>query len=120
MKTLYKRILVATGLGMILGVICVIGQAQRGPVDPLPNTVIYLLGAWYNRVLIGIMIGLAGDITIYKTSTHWMNSAIRGAIIGLLLSTAFGLLSQSLELLYFFAGILWGIIIDVVTTRFVK
>ena len=111
------RIGLATGLGIILGIFCIIGQSTRMPEPPLPNATIYLLGAWYNRVIMGILIGSADDWQFLKTKSQWLlNAVIRGAILGALVSVSFGLLHQRLELVYFFAGIVWGILNDVLTT----
>ena len=46
-NSMLKRVLISTILGMILGIFCIIGQAQRGPSNPLPNATIYLISAWY-------------------------------------------------------------------------
>ncbi|TFH29726.1 MAG: hypothetical protein E4G98_03335 [Promethearchaeota archaeon] len=111
------RIGIATGFGMLMGVLCVLGQSQRMPANPLPNATIYLLGAWYNRVLMGILIGCADDWQfVKKKSRPILNAIIRGALLGTLVSISFGLLQQSLEIIYFLAGIVWGILIDTLTT----
>ena len=115
MNKLYKRLLISTGVGMVLGVFCIIGQSQRMPSDPLPSETIYLFHAWYNRLMMGVLIGLAGQWEIMKSNSI-VNAIIRGAILGTLVSASFGLLGQSLALTYFFAGIVYGIIIDGLST----
>ncbi len=119
MKEIYKRLLIAIGLGMILGIFCIIGQAQRLPDIPLPNRTIYLLHAWYNRVIMGITIGFAGHWNLI-TSKPLLNAGIRGAIIGVFISASFGLMGQSLEIMYYFAGIFWGVLIDLGTTLILR
>ncbi|MHA1518863.1 MAG: hypothetical protein ACTSRK_01645 [Promethearchaeota archaeon] len=113
------RLGIATGLGMVLGLICVLGQSLRMPDNPLPNATIYLLAAWYNRVIMGILIGCADDWQILKPNTQSkaiINAIIRGALIGTLVSVSFGLLQQRIEIVYFLAGIVWGILNDTLTT----
>ncbi len=111
------RLGIATGLGMILGLICILGQNLRMPANPLPNATIYLLGAWYNRVIMGILIGCADDWQfLKKKSLPILNAVIRGAVLGTLVSISFGLLQQRIEIVYFLAGILWGILNDTLTT----
>ena len=115
------RIGISTGLGMILGIFCIIGQYSRMPVNPLPNATIYLLGAWYNRVIMGILIGCADDWQFLKNASKpLLNSVIRGAVLGALVSVSFGLLHQRLEIMYFFAGIVWGTLNDTLTTKILQ
>lgn len=116
-KSKIVRLLIATGLGIILGIFCIIGQSQRMPGEPLPNATIYLISAWYNRVIMGILIGSAEDWTILKQNGKTLvNAVLRGGIIGAIVSASFGLFQQEMALIYFFAGIVWGIINDTLTT----
>ncbi len=119
MKYQTKRILIATVTGGILGIFCILGQSQRMPENPLPNATIYLIGAWYNRVIMGILIGFVGKWHPINKSTN-LNTVLRGVILGILVSISFGLLQQRLELIYFFAGIVWGILNDLITTFVMK
>jgi hypothetical protein len=115
------RIGIATGLGIILGIFCILGQSSRMPANPLPNATIYLLGAWYNRVIMGILIGCADDWQFLKNNSRpLLNAVIRGAVLGALVSVSFGLLHQRLEIIYFLAGIVWGILNDTLTTRILQ
>ncbi len=110
-----KRLLVGTGLGMLLGIFCILGVSQRIPTYVF-NEVSYLAAAWYNRVIMGIIIGLAGELELIKNSKT-MNSIVRGAIIGAIVSFEFGIFGQTMELLYVFAGIMFGVINDLLTTK---
>ena len=85
-----KRVLFATLIGMVLGVLCILGQAQRGPENPLPNATIYLLHAWYNRVLMGMMIGFAGDWILVKQKPlmNAVNSASSVPLLSLFICTS--------------------------------
>ncbi|WP_371805314.1 hypothetical protein [Candidatus Lokiarchaeum ossiferum] len=115
MKNQLKRVLIATGMGAILGIFCIIGQSQRMPLNPMPNATIYLLAAWYNRVIMGMLIGFAGEWVLLKNKPR-LNSVVRGAILGTVVSISFGLLQQRIEIMYFFAGIVWGLLNDLITT----
>lgn len=112
-----KRLWISIGMGAILGIFCIIGVSQRVPSN-IENVPMYLAAAWYNRVIMGMIIGLSGDLTIGQLK-GLPNQILRGAIVGLIVSFAFGLFSQTPEYLYIGAGIIFGIINDVVTSRIV-
>ena len=120
MKKLYLRLLISTGLGALFGVFCIIGVSQRSGWGPLPNDAVYLTGAWYNRLIMGIMIGLAGEIHFFSEKNYIWESIIRGVVIGTLISISFAFLQQYVTWTYFFAGIAYGLIIDPVSTFLVK
>jgi hypothetical protein len=115
----YKRFFIGIGMGAILGIFCIIGVSQRIP-SYVFNETAYLAAAWYNRVVMGMIIGLAGDLEIIKNGSKTTNSIIRGAIFGALVSIGFGLLGQTVEITFFMAGIVFGIINDFVITKFSK
>jgi hypothetical protein len=106
-------------MGAILGIFCIIGVSQRIPPS-IENDAMYLAAAWYNRVIMGIIIGLAGEILILPKQSPLLNAIIRGAIIGAIVSVSFGILSQTPEYTFFGAGIMFGIINDIVTTKVAK
>jgi hypothetical protein len=110
-----KRLWTGIGMGAILGIFCIIGVSQRMPPN-IENVPMYLAAAWYNRVIMGIIIGLSGELSIGKLK-GLPNQILRGAIIGLVVSFAFGLFSQTPEYLYIGAGVVFGIINDVVTSK---
>ena len=66
MNNYLKRALIATGIAAVLGIFCVIGQAQRTPSSVLPNPTVYLFSAWFHRVLMGIAIGLGSYLIAYQ------------------------------------------------------
>jgi len=111
-----KRIALATIFGAILGIFCILGAGGR--VGGWVGNEILLIGLWYNRVIMGVLIGFAGDLKLIKNGKNakWVNSVLRGAIFGLLVALQFYLSSVLLDLLSFFAGIIYGIIIDVLCT----
>ena len=120
MKKIYFRTLISVTLGMILGVICILGVRTRMPANPEPSATIYLIGAWYNRFIMGIVIGLAGEFHIFQNKYRIYESIIRGLLIGAIISVSFAFLQQAITVTYFIAGIAYGIIIDVLTTVIVE
>ena len=111
-----KRVVLATIFGAILGIFCILGAGGR--VGGWTGNEILLIGLWYNRVIMGILIGFAGDLQLIKNGKNakWLNATLRGVILGLLVSLQFYLSTSLLDLPTFLAGIMYGIIIDVVST----
>ena len=107
-----KRRMIATVItGSILGVFCIIGARLRfeGQLDN-----VYLFSFWFNRVIIGLVIGLASKcFTLPK-------ALFRGAILGAFVSFAFYSSTGFLDPVGFIAGIVYGIIIEFVAFKFVK
>ncbi len=98
MKKIYLRTLISAGLGAILGIICIIGVNQRLPPDPSPSAAIYLLGAWYNRLIMGIIIGLAGEFHFLSEKNQIWEALIRGLLIGAIVSVSFAFLQQMMTI----------------------
>ncbi len=115
-----KRIGLATLIGAVLGIFCILGAGGR--VGGWKGNEILLIGLWYNRVIMGLLIGFAGDLQLIKksNSSKWLSSIIRGAILGLLVSLQFYLSTNLLDLLSFLAGILYGIVIDFLCTLIIQ
>ncbi len=111
-----KRIILGTIFGAILGIFCILGAGGR--VGGWTGNEVLLIGLWYNRVIMGVIIGFAGDLQLIKNGKNakWLNATLRGAILGLLISLQFYLSTSLLDLLSFLAGIMYGIIIDVIST----
>lgn len=111
-----KRLGIATITGAILGILCIIGVGLR--VGYTGNE-LYLLGMWYNRVVMGILIGFAGDLELVKSSEKkWINTLIRGFLLGLMTTSAIFLSTAFRDIPAWFAGMVYGVIIDLVATRF--
>ncbi len=108
-----KRIATALLTGAILGIFCIIGVGTRIGFE---NS-IFLAAMWYNRIVMGLLIGLSGNIQITKGSS---NVFIRGALMGLFVSSAIFLSTEFRDVPSFFAGIVYGIIIDFVATKYEK
>ena len=107
-----KRIIIAIITGSILGIFCIIGVSQR--VD-FPGNELFFFALWYNRFLMGLVIGIASDLKIIKTK--W-NVLLRGGVLGLLVTSAFFLSTGFRDIPSFFAGIVYGLIIDYIATKF--
>ena len=118
--TNFKRIGLATLIGAILGIFCILGASGR--VGGWLGNEILLIGLWYNRVIMGLLIGFAGNLQLLKKDNRskWLNVIIRGAILGALVALQFYLSTSFLDLLSFLAGIIYGVVIDLVTTALVK
>lgn len=116
-----KRLGIAILTGALLGILCIIGVGVRIPGGYLAN-IIFLIGMWYNRVIMGLVIGLADEIVIIKgeNSRMWANAILRGLLFGVLISTAIFLSTEFRDLPSFFAGIAYGIIIDLVATALTR
>lgn len=98
---MHKRVLVGIISGAILGVVCIIGASLRSS-EPLGT--IYLLAFWYNRVLIGLVVGLISKNTLKLRVAH-------GAFFGTLVSFAFYSATSFADVVGFIAGIIYGVII---------
>jgi hypothetical protein len=64
----------------------------------------------------GLVIGLASDFRIIDNKKY--NHLARGAFMGLVISTAFFLSTGFRDFLSYPAGILYGLIIDYVATKY--
>ena len=103
------RLIVSIICGMILGVICIIGGSQRA--GGFSGNEIYLIAMWYNRVIIGLVIGFADRWLIINNPA---NRYIRGGLLGFLVSGAFFLSTNFKDPTAFIAGIVYGLIIEFV------
>jgi len=98
-----RRMLICIITGALLGVVCIIGAQLR---SGFANEAYYLFAFWFNRLLMGIVIGLAWN----KLNT--MQAIARGAILALLVSFAFYSSTGFKDVIGFIAGIVYGIIIE--------
>ena len=97
-----KRLLHGLLWGVILGVVCVLGAVLRIE-EPLGFD--YVFAYWYNRVLMGLVIGLFPVWGLKK-------SIIRGAVIGLLVSFAFFSATSYQDWIGFLFGAIYGMIVE--------
>lgn len=109
-----KRIIVAVLLGAILGIACIIGVGVRLGFE---GNELFILATWVNRVVLGLVVGLA---PYYKIQNNPRNILLRGALLGVIISGSFFLATDFKDVTGFFAGIVYGVIIDYVATKFEK
>ena len=93
---------------ILLGFLCVLVFIFR---EGFSNNQYYILALWYNRILMGVVIGLAAQRTGIKV-------LFRGALLGLLVSLAFFLSTELYDIYTFVAGIVIGIIIDGMASQY--
>jgi hypothetical protein len=104
------RILVATLMGVVMGVICA-SVASAGHL--LTLTTVTLVWILLNRTIMGFVIGISG------LKLHWAwNGIILGVIVGLIFSYYFYMDEHSLKmaLLTPIGNALYGFLIELVTT----
>ncbi len=111
-----KRIAIATVIGLLTGLFCAYGTIWIAPSKPaLVVTTGLLAMVVYNRVLLGLFVGLGDDIPLHPV--------LRGALIGVIVSLAMALMNMidvgiSDGAAFIGFGIVYGIIADVVATKF--
>lgn len=116
MNLLQKRFRVSISLGAILGVFCIIGVGYR---RGFAGNEWYLFGMWYNRVLMGVLIGFADSWTLVSENENQLkNAVIRGLILGTFVTSAIFFSTSFKDIPSWGAGIIYGIIIDVGATHF--
>jgi len=107
-----KRLQISLLAGAVLGIFCIIGMGLR---LGFANNELFLLAAWYNRVIMGLVIGLVGGISIIKGKS---NPLARGLGFGLMISLAFHLSTGLRDPIGFGAGIVYGPIIDYIASKY--
>ena len=111
-----KRVLIASVIGLLCGLFCAYGTVTMENPGFLITTGL-LASIVYNRVLIGLFVGLGDNIKLHPI----LRGGLIGAIItmGLSIFSIFdGQIMGGLTLLGF--GVVYGIIADVVATRVSK
>jgi hypothetical protein len=103
-----RRMVVSVITGALLGIICIIGAQLR---SGFANEAYYLFAFWFNRLLMGIVIGLAWG------RLNTLQAIGRGAFLGLLVSFAFYSSTGFKDIIGFIAGIVYGIIIEYAALR---
>lgn len=107
-----KRLKISLTTATLLGIICIIGIGTR---KGFQQNQLLLIATWYNRILIGLIIGLAAEIKITKTK---YNKIIRGLTIGLIVTLALSLSTAFFDKPSFIAGIIYGGITDYLSTKY--
>jgi hypothetical protein len=98
-----KRMIYGIALGGILGIVCILGASFRMPGE---LSSVYLLSFWFNRVLMGLVIGL------FPRPRQLHVGLVRGLVLGALVSFAFYSATEFLDLMGFMAGLVYGCIIE--------
>jgi hypothetical protein len=107
-----KRLAIGLLTGAILGVFCIVGVGLRVGFEGNRG---FLFAMWYNRVVMGLVIGLAGGLKLVDSE---QNVLVRGFFLGLVVTTAITLSTEFRDWPSFFAGLAYGVIIDWVATRY--
>ncbi len=114
-----KKLFTAILLGSILGIVCVIGARTRIFTSSFSGNLSLLLFAlWYNRFIMGLVIGVSSDHFIFTQDRiyYWFNVCFRGMLLGTFISLAFYFTTAFLDTPTFIAGIAYGILIDMGST----
>ncbi len=90
-----KRLVIATILGILCGLFCMYGAMTKFP------------GEFDTLALIGIVIGTSDNIDLHP--------ALRGAVIGVVVSMAMAIFDAAWIVLGF--GLVYGVLIDVVVSK---
>lgn len=109
-----RRIAIAVATGAALGVLCIIGVGSR---IGFTGNESYLIGMWYNRIVMGLLIGFANQLIIIDND-EMKNAAARGLLLGFFVTTAIQLSTSFRDIPSYFAGFVYGIIIDVIATKY--
>lgn len=112
----WKRVGAGTAFGALMGVICILGVSQRLPDPVYPSATVYLVGAWYNRVVMGVLIGFAGELKVVEAPDAPLNALLRGVVLGAIVSASFAFFGQVVTVTYFLAGLMFGGANDLLTT----
>ncbi|MFW5788004.1 MAG: hypothetical protein ACOCV3_07020, partial [Halanaerobiales bacterium] len=99
-----KRMKTSILTGVLFGLLCVLGFIFR---KGFSDNSLFVLALFYNRVLMGIVIGMAAERKGVKV-------LLRGALLGLIVSLAFYLSTSFRDPITFFSGIVIGLITDAV------
>ena len=124
-----KRKLICVSLGLFFGFLCAFLASTGNPTlkaDPNFWGSALMWSIVFNRVLIGFVILLAGVITVHPVFKFRFYPWLRGALIGALVSLDISIASLisdapdkwSIFWITIVAGVIWGLIIDVVATKF--
>lgn len=103
-----RRLVESIIMGAILGVVCIVGANIRYEVK-LDNW--YLFSFWFNRVLIGVVIGLLA------TQKNTFKVVVRGLLVGLFVSFAFYSSTNFFDPIGFIAGGVYGIAIELAVKK---
>ena len=107
-----KRLAIGILMGAFLGIFCIFGVGLRTGFE---GNELFLFAMWYNRVVMGLLIGFAGGLELVDSR---YNVLVRGLVLGLVVTAAITFTSEFRDWPSFFAGLAYGVIIDWVATRY--
>ncbi len=105
-----KRLIFSILTASLLGIICIIGITIR---MGLVGNELFVLATWVNRVIIGLVIGL-----VVQDKDNIKQIIFSGAILGFIISGSLYLATSFKDTPGFLAGIVYGIIINYVATKY--
>ncbi len=108
-----KRLIIAILISGLFGIFCAYGTSTV-EIEGFEITLPYLLTIFYARLLIGFFVGIGEHIEILKKK--YQNAALRGALFGFIASIVIAFYGG--EAILVSAGIAYGIITDLIATRF--
>ena len=103
-----KKLTISIISGSLLGIICIIGGGIRMGFS---GNGLYLFALWYNRLIMGILIGLT-------KMNSGISGLVKGGFLGMIVSFAFFLSTGMNDVVSFLAGIVYGVIIVAVARRY--
>ena len=106
-----KRMKVSLLSGAVLGVVCIVGALMRSGGTA---GAAFLFALWFNRLLMGMVIGAISE------NAEGAELILRGGLMGLVVSFAFYSAAGFGDVVSFLAGIVYGVIIELVARRYEK
>ena len=115
-----KRMIIALVVSGLFGIYCSYATYEYLKTAEIPGLIVtmeYLFTIFYNRLILGFVVGFAENISVIKK--RLLNSIVRGAIIGAIISLGisfYGFFTGSYTFILF--GILYGAVTDLLATKF--
>ena len=106
-----KKLWLAIITGGVLGIFCIIWGALRLGWQ---GNQLLIISLWYNRLLMGFVIGLASGLVLMRGELNWL---LRGAVLGLIVSAAYFLTTGAADWVPFLAGPIYGVVIEFILRR---
>jgi hypothetical protein len=100
-------------MGAIMGVLCIIGASKRA--GGLSGNELFLLAMWYNRLVMGLVVGLASGLRLIDGP---LNRYLRAVILGFMVSLAIFLSTAMRDVPALFAGPVFAVAIEYVAKRY--
>ena len=125
LSVMCKRMLICKTLGIVFGLLCVSLAASGG--GEVWGTAL-MLTILFNRLLIGVVVALAGFISIHPVFQFriypWLRGFLVGALVSLYIAIGMFIAPSGLPNIWtifwmtILVGGIYGMIIDVVATKF--